>query len=88
MATKKKKSEVIQDDKVHVDFVGEPALFIRKVAFKTGRSNSETGNLLIGLLMKMEETTTVELKPDAQIPGKEAQKPVRFKKITQLKVEI
>jgi hypothetical protein len=87
MATKKKKSD-IDDDKVHVDFVGKEALFIRRVAFLTERSNNEVGKMLIGLLMKAHQNVNVQIVPGAEIKAKNGNETIKFSEQAEISVQI
>lgn len=47
---------------VPVEFVGDAARFIRRISNATGRTHSDTGNMLIHLLQNMEQNITPALK--------------------------
>jgi hypothetical protein len=89
MAEKKSKTNADQDNKVHVDFVGECAFFIRKFAFDTGKSNNDAAHILMRLIQSAEETTTITVQ-DVEFPVVDNKHPRIFKRkaIKQIKVRL
>lgn len=87
MTVKKKKTDY-DEDIVHVDFKGKRALFIRRIAYLTERSNNEAGNMLIDLLMAAHQKISVELKPNAEIPAKGNKEAVKFNQTAETVVRI
>lgn len=78
MANKKTKSELKQDDKVHVDFTDECAIFIRRFAFETKKSNNDAAHALMRMIISAEETTAVTMKP-TEFPTEHGKPPIKFK---------
>ncbi len=88
MAKEQKKISIYEDDKVHIDFVGKEAAFIRRVAYLTERSNNDVGKLLIGLLMRAHQKVAIQLKPDAEITGKNKDDKMKFSNEAEIIVQI
>jgi hypothetical protein len=87
---KEQKTKFENDDKVHVDFAGDIALFIRKFAFDTGKSNSEAAHALMRLIISAEETTTVLIQKEAEFKTVTGKPPRIFKNksIKQIKIAL
>lgn len=88
MPAQKKKKAQFDDNKVHIEYAGTTAMFIRKIAFATGRSNNEIGHMLIDLIKSVHVVTTIEFKPGSQIQSKDSSKSVKLEKQAQTVIEI
>lgn len=75
------------DNKAHVVFETDISEYLRSMAFRTGQSVSYCAHFLLRIIQKGEQTTTLTLK-ETELPGKPGKETVKFRKITNIKIEL
>ncbi len=75
-------------NRVHVDFDTDVSEFILRMVNATGYSAARCANILMRNIMSAEVETTVKMKSETPLPVKEGGQPVRFKKMTEIRIKI